>query len=278
MKKMILTLAVITLLGGFPNAYATDEYERYFFTSNDKMYVTDIEFNVLQVVDLPSYTEAMTFDGERWWMIYNDSEVYAFDLNGDYVTSFPAPRSGIRGMAWDGDCIWMVASDDPAHTYYFYERYPDGTIGPHGDFSHTDEDEWNGEANGLAYRPGETGILAIIDVLSYEAVFDRDGNFYYYARIEHYLGGPLDNCRGYCFADTDYDYGFGPGPFSILICDPWRTSDNTIYFAIISDYAYGPYGIPGSEGDGSGVEYARIQYEKLDEESFGRIKAFFTDK
>jgi hypothetical protein len=278
MKKMILTLAVITLLGGFPNAYATDEYERYFFTSNDKMYVTDIEFNVLQVVDLPSYTEAMTFDGERWWMIYNDSEVYAFDLNGDYVTSFPAPRSGIRGMAWDGDCIWMVASDDPTHTYYFYERYPDGTVGPHGDFSHTDHDAYNGTVNGLLCTAGDDGVLKAVDVLSYNWNFDKYGNYLGYDFYENYLGGRLNDCRGLCYADTDFDYGIGPGPYTILICGPWDVSGNTISFTIITDYAYSLYYITGSEGEGSGVEFGKIQYEKLNEESFGRIKAFFTDK
>jgi hypothetical protein len=77
---------------------ATDYYERFFITSNDTMYVTDMEFNVLEVVDLPSNTEAVTFDGERWWMVYNDLEIYAFDLNGDYITSYLRRRTMVDGL------------------------------------------------------------------------------------------------------------------------------------------------------------------------------------
>ena len=278
MKKFKVILITAVMLTSFVAVHATHEYERFFITSNDKMYVTDMELNVLQTVQLPSNTEAMTFDGERWWMVYNDSEIYAFDLNGDYVTSFPAPRSGIRGMAWDGECIWMVASDDPAHTYYFYERYPDGTVGPHGDFSYTDHDEYNGTVNGLLYYPESWDELVAVDVLSYTWNFDRDGNFHGYSFFEKVVGGRLNHCKGLCYAETDYDYGFGPGPFSVLICAPWYVGRNSVTLAIISDYAYGPFTIEGTEGEGSGVEYGKIQYETINEESFGKIKAFFDGK
>jgi hypothetical protein len=156
--KTLKTMLTIFLTTATLSA-ATDYYERFFITSNDTMYVTDMEFDVQEVVDLPSNTEAVTFDGERWWMVYNDSEIYAFDLNGDYITSFPAPREGIRGMAWDGDCIWMVAEGSAEWGFCLYERYPDGSVGPHGDFVF---DDVPASAGGLAYENNELLVLGVL--------------------------------------------------------------------------------------------------------------------
>jgi hypothetical protein len=254
-------------------AAATDYYERFFITSNDTMYVTDMEFDVLEVVDLPSNTEAVTFDGERWWMVYNDSEIYAFDLNGDYVTSFPAPEPGIKGMAWDGACIWMVVGGSPDWIFYLYERYPDGSVGPHGDFIF---DDVPASVGGLAYENDELLVLGYTSSAYW--VFSRDGTFLYSSVFEHYTGGRYDRCRGICFADPDYDWGYG-GPYFFFICDqPIKLPDDIIVIIHTGEFFVWGGGIPDSDGFGSGIEYGKIQYDYVVKESFGRIKAYFANQ
>jgi hypothetical protein len=273
--RIFEVILIVALLLTAIIARATDYYERFFITSNDTMYVTDMEFNIQETVDLPSDTEAVTFDGERWWMVYNDSEIYAFDLNGDYITSFPAPREGIRGMAWDGECIWMVSSDTSESIWYFYERYPDGGVGPHGDFTFSALPP----ATGLAY--GEGQLLALIGLNVSYHVFYRNGDYVGWGEFRSGFGGFWDG-RGICYADTDYDFWEFGGPYFFVICEgPGRRYDY-IPVAIFPDTGDEDW-IPGgilhdTDGDGSGIAYGKIQYDTIIEESFGKIKAYFANE
>jgi hypothetical protein len=205
-------------------------------------------------------------------MVYNDLEIYAFDLNGDYITSFPAPRGGIRGMAWDGDCIWMVSSDAEEDIWYFYERYPDGTVGPHGDFTFYHPIT----VTGLAY--GEDQLLALIGLdVSYH-VFYRSGAYVGWGEFRSGFGGFWDG-QGICYADTDYDFWEFGGPYFFVICEGPGKRYDYIPIAVFPDTGYEDW-IPGgilhdTDGDGSGIAYGKIQYDTVINESFGKIKAYF---
>jgi hypothetical protein len=267
--KTILTILLTTTT----LAAATDYYERFFITSNDTMYVTDMEFDVLEVVDLPSNTEAVTFDGERWWMVYNDSEIYAFDLNGGYITSFPAPREGIRGMAWDGDCIWMVSSDTDESMWYFYERYPDGGVGPHGDFTFSALPP----VTGLAY--GEDQLLALIGLDVSYRIFYRNGDYVGWGQFESGIGSFRDG-RGICYADTDYEFWEVGGPYFFVMCDSSGREEGYIIVQVFDSTGdwTGTLSIYPSDGYGTGIAYGKIQYNAIIDESFGKIKAYFANQ
>jgi len=131
MKKLTLIILAAALATTAANA---DDYYFCFTGSNNHLNFAKIPgpgtYDGLDIVDsfpIADNSSALTYDGENWWM-YENGEIYCFDRNGDYVSSFPRPNQGygVLGLAWDGDYLWIANRID------LYQRDIYGNPGPYG--------------------------------------------------------------------------------------------------------------------------------------------------
>ncbi len=76
--------------------------------------------SVLSQFSLPftGYVLGLTFDGSNLWIVKwsPDQIVYKITTSGSFVFSFLAPSTDPRGMAWDGQYLWL--GDAPSQVLY----------------------------------------------------------------------------------------------------------------------------------------------------------------
>jgi hypothetical protein len=94
---------------------------------------------VLDTIPLPDYVEALTYDGDHWWVDY-DNTIYCFDENGDYVSDFPVPNDHVNGIGWDGQYLWIVTGWQSVGDNV-YQTDLNGDPGPYGSFRINSPDE-----------------------------------------------------------------------------------------------------------------------------------------
>jgi len=131
MKKLTLIILAVALAATAANG---DEYYLCFTGAGNRLYIAEIPgpgihdgFNIVHSFSIPGNSDALTYDGEHWWMYYQ-GDIYCFDNNGDYVSSFPRPYNRyVPGLGWDGQYLWIDC-------FYVWQMDIYGNPGPYGYF------------------------------------------------------------------------------------------------------------------------------------------------
>ncbi len=178
MKKLTLIILAVVLAATAANA---DDYYFCYTGGDSRLHIAEIPgpgtYDGLDYVasfPIADNSDALTYDGEHWWM-YENGQIYCFDNNGDYVSSFPRPYAAyVPGLGWDGEYLWIAC-------YNIWQRDIYGVAGPYGDF------ECHGFAkDSLTINYDAERIIMGNDSISGDdvcklRVFDFNGNYLFLA-------------------------------------------------------------------------------------------------
>jgi len=113
---------------------------RYYPNTQPNLFKTDVPVGT--VLDtIPSQglqPQGLAWDGTYLWNVQDDNDgdaerVYQLDpVTGDTLMSFPVPDTGAasgespRGLAWDGQYLWLVSKGSATNNKYIYKIDPFG--------------------------------------------------------------------------------------------------------------------------------------------------------
>jgi len=254
MKKLTLMLITALLLTAV-TAEATDKptifgshYTKLFiFRPPDPFPIDDF--------DIPSGYVGLSYDGDYWWAIDYYGTAYQFDYGGDLVSSFTAPDPDTRGLAFDGEYLWISCEEGGPEYVTVYQCALDGTPGPMGDFP----------AYGFAGLTFFQGNVLTLTGDSYVNFYSPDGTFIRELEVEGSAG--------------DYTSAMTNDGVYLWISISWekRYEDSYVYKI---DPETGEYAGEYLWAGGStliGLAYADWTYTEVEAESIGKIKAFFRE-
>jgi len=73
--------------------------------------IDPIDGTIISQFSLPfaGFVLGITFDGKDLWIVkWNPNpEIYQIGTTGNLISSFPAPDAVVRGIAWDGQYLWV---------------------------------------------------------------------------------------------------------------------------------------------------------------------------
>lgn len=73
--------------------------------------IDPIDGTIISQFSLPfaGFVLGITFDGKNLWIVkWNPNpEIYQIGTTGNLISSFPAPDAVVRGIAWDGQYLWI---------------------------------------------------------------------------------------------------------------------------------------------------------------------------
>jgi hypothetical protein len=207
--------------------------------------------------DSPWGYMGLTYDGDYWWVTDYLNIAYQFDYGGDFVSFFVTPAPDPRGLAFDGEYLWISCKEGDHVRVYQYEL--DGTPGPMGDFSA------EGDA-GLTFFQGNVLTLGNVPYLwdSYVNFYTPDGTFI--RELEVLPGDSSDRFANAITNDGTY----------LWIAIFWVEEDEYIYKIDpeTGEYA-GEYLSIDTTFSCQGLSYADWTYTEVEAESLGKIKSFF---
>ena len=271
MKKLTLFFLAVTLATTTANA---DDY--YFCFTRDfppTIYFAEIPgpgtydgFDIVHSFPIVDDREALTYDGEHWWIPYQ-AEIYCFDNNGDYVSSFPRPYPwSVPGLGWDGEYLWVDC-------HYVWQLDIYGNLGPYGYFPAVGVGHDSLTVNPDAERIIMGNCTVEEGDLVFLRVFDYYGNYLY--RTET-IGG------------SGYQDSAGLGGLAYHDGIVWVTYNYWSYYS--NESIRETYGYEYVEGGGwnriTTIENATSwnlsicneNFVNIAETSFGKIKAYFAEK
>jgi len=217
---------------------------------------------IVHSIPIPVNSDALTYDGENWW-IYNDdsNSIYCFDQNGDFVSEFPTPGTGyVSGLAWDGDYLWLEQDK-------VYQVDKNGSPGPFGSFNGADDAlaVVGPSQDKLAQGGEDYGSLCSVFIM----VRDFYGNGLF----------PGGMVMGYSHCGFD---GLAYHDGIVWACG-WYNDSDYIYYHDIIGYYYDEDGY----WDVYATIYGAMNYDlsvcnadfiNIASSSLGKIKAYFADK
>ncbi len=220
MRKTLILISAVIMTAP---AFADTHYLCYMTTYNSLIFAkipgpgTYAGLDVVDTVSGPYLSDALTYDGEYWWLEKNNV-IYCFDQGGDYVSEFPAPSDGTVGLGWDGNYLWIA---DASWPWTAYQRDTAGNPGPYGPF-----DIGYGQPGGLTVAGDEVIIGLGNWGMAHMIAYDFNGNETgFHTRHEgitdasFYSLGYHDNVIWAAHAQSDYEntyytlfgYEYDPG-------------------------------------------------------------------
>lgn len=272
MKNLTVVLIAAVLLTTV-TAEATHEYPALFFFWDD--YFTGYHFTIMDptkegpdrilydtVIDF--FSPGLSFDGENFWAIKN-GQIYAFDRTGEFVTSFAPPAPYPVKLAFDGEYLWIGCFNDYTSSTVYCVNL-DGSPGPYAPF------DVEG-VNALTVHQDE--ILTV----NYVEYFYWETYCYRYSKTGSFLGS-------FMFQGAEGDYGgkglASDGTYIYLIAEIYYAGE---FFQIIDkydnegnrigSYVFDDLGVPIDSGS---IAFGYTYGTGIKTESFGKIKAFFTEQ
>jgi hypothetical protein len=202
------------------------------------------------IIPVTDQYPGLTYDGEYWWAIQDDT-IFAFDENGDLVSSFPSPAPEPRGLGFDGEYLWISCWALRADDVHIYDVNLDGTPGPYPDFPATGDD-------GLAVFQNNVLVLAY----GYVNFYSKDGSFIKDVKLE-------------TEAPQLWTYSITTDGDALWIC----TWDDIDWHRIRKyDPDTGEILEEAWWGDYYSMAYGTWTDTGIELESFGKIKAFFDNE
>jgi|GEM_PF-793684 len=269
MRKFTL-LSIIAVYLTSITARATHEYPALFFFWDD--FFTGYHFTIMDPTkegpgrilydtEIDFFSSGLGFDGENIWAIKN-GQIYAFDREGDFVTSFAPPVPNPVKLDYDGEYLWIGCMNDITNSTVYCVNL-DGSPGPYAPF----------DVEGimaLTIHQDEVLTVNYAEYFYWKTVcyrYSKTGSFlgsfiFYYAWGDHRgTGLATDGSYIYLLAEENYH-----GEFSELI------GKYDIEGNLLDAYVFDDLGLPINSGS---LAFGYTYGTGIEAESLGKIKAFF---